>query len=301
MAVVLAGCGGDASAAALKGSGDLRQIGRDRRACPEADRPARRARASRRHATPQAIVHSCPRAQLAALTKRGARPPTWRTAKSPKDNVQGADGFSFGVGYDGHRVSWSDFSDDPPERVLALYRLLDELYEATRPAQRAAAPADRRRRRAVAVRDGRRRARADRRHPALALARGRGDAERLLRKTSSASGARAGRTGRMTHLPHLLGLPRGWPHVTFFDRGRSRTGSSPGSTPTRAPSGRSRGSTTTTTTPAERGPRHAAAPPCSSRPIRRSACSRSTRTRSGSGAEPITESSCDSVNVSVLL
>ena len=37
-------------------------------------------------------------------------------------------------------------------------------------------------------------------------------------RASSACGARAGRTAPNGHLPHLLGLPTGWPHIVFEDR-----------------------------------------------------------------------------------
>ena len=74
-------------------------------------------------------------AQLRSLTGAVAKAKLSST-KSPKDNVQGADGFGYGVSYRGHRVTWSDFSDEPPERVLALYRMLDQLYQAHSPCPR---------------------------------------------------------------------------------------------------------------------------------------------------------------------
>jgi hypothetical protein len=54
-------------------------------------------------------------------------------ARNPKKTGDGADGFSFSVEYGGHRVSWSDFTANPSQRVLRLYSLLDEIYEAYRP------------------------------------------------------------------------------------------------------------------------------------------------------------------------
>ncbi len=130
MAAILLGCGSDASAAALKGSvtygksGGIAGIVEKLTVKPDGRAVA--ASSTRKRS------FTLTKAQLTALTK-AVKAADLAHTKSPKDDLRGADGFSFGVGYDGHRVSWSDFSDDPPKRVLALYRLLDELYEGHAP------------------------------------------------------------------------------------------------------------------------------------------------------------------------
>ena len=109
------------------------QVGWDRRDRPETDRPLRRSRVASAYEAKRTFRLS--KAQLKSLTSAVAKAKLSST-KSPKDNVQGADGFGYGVSYRGHRVSWSDFSDEPPERVLALYRMLDEFYQAHSPCPR---------------------------------------------------------------------------------------------------------------------------------------------------------------------
>jgi len=131
VAVILMGCGNDASAAALKGSVTYGKSGGIAGVVQKLTvRPDGRAVAS---SATRKRSFTLTKAQLTALTK-AVKAADLAHTKSPKDNVQGADGFSFGVGYDSHRVAWSDFSDDPPRRVLALYRLLDDLYESHAPA-----------------------------------------------------------------------------------------------------------------------------------------------------------------------
>ena len=51
----------------------------------------------------------------------------------PKKRGEGNDGFGYSVSYGPHRVNWSDFTADPPERVQRLYSMLDELYERYAP------------------------------------------------------------------------------------------------------------------------------------------------------------------------
>jgi len=91
------------------------------------------------HATTSSAVRKrsfrLSKVQLKALTSAVTKARISRTS-SEKDNVQGADGFSFSVGYNGDKVTWSDFSDKPPQRVLALYELLDGLYTSHAPSQR---------------------------------------------------------------------------------------------------------------------------------------------------------------------
>jgi hypothetical protein len=133
LAAVLAGCGAQADAATLNGpvtygkSGGIAGIVQKLTVHSDGRAVASSSEAKR--------TFRLTRAQLKSLTGAVAKARLSST-KSPKDNVQGADGFGYGVSYRGDRVSWSDFSDDPPERVLALYRMLDELYEANSPCPR---------------------------------------------------------------------------------------------------------------------------------------------------------------------
>ena len=269
------GCGSDASAAALKGSVTYGKTGGIAGVVQNLTvRPDGRAVAA--SATPQAIVQAVQGA-LTALTK-AVKAADLAHTKSPKDNVQGADGFSFGVGYDSHRVTWSDFSDDPPKRVLGCIACSTTLYEQP-PRPLLLIDVDG----VLSLFGTRRRAGADRRHPAPALARGRGDAAHAYGRLRVRLVHGLGGPGRRAPAAPARPAARVAARDVLRPRAATRTGSSPGSTPTRETSARSRGSTTATTTPAGRGPRHAAAPPCSSRPILGSACSRSTRTCSGSG------------------
>ena len=133
LAAVFAGCGAEASAKTLTGpvtygkSGGIAgltqklTVHKDGRAVASSYQAKRSFRLSK--------------AQLKSLTTAVTNAKLSKT-KSKKDNVQGADGFSYGVSYGAHRVSWSDFSDNPPTRVMTLYTLLDELYEANNPCPR---------------------------------------------------------------------------------------------------------------------------------------------------------------------
>jgi hypothetical protein len=133
LAAVFAGCGGEADAKTLSGpvtygkSGGIAGITqkltvqKDGRAVASSDQSKRSFRLTK--------------AQLRSLTKAVTNAKLSKT-KSEKDTVDGADGFGYGVSYRGHKVTWSDFSDEPPERVMRLYRMLDELYEANSPCPR---------------------------------------------------------------------------------------------------------------------------------------------------------------------
>jgi hypothetical protein len=133
LAAIFAGCGGEADAKTLSGpvgygkAGGIAGITQkltihtDGRAVASSSQSKRSFRLTK--------------AQLKSLTTAVGKAKLSKT-KSPKDNVEGADGFGYRVSYRGHKVTWSDFSDEPPERVMALYRMLDELYEANSPCPR---------------------------------------------------------------------------------------------------------------------------------------------------------------------
>jgi hypothetical protein len=133
LAAVFAGCGAEADAKTLSGpvtygkSGGIAGIiqkltvQKDGRAVASSYQSKRSFKLSK--------------TQLKGLTTAVGNAKLSKT-KSPKDNVQGADGFGYGVSYRGYRVTWSDFSDEPPKRVMTLYRMLDELYEANSPCPR---------------------------------------------------------------------------------------------------------------------------------------------------------------------
>jgi hypothetical protein len=133
LAVVLSGCGADASAKTLTGpvtygkSGGI--AGLTQKLTVHSD--GRATAASYRKKASFRLTGQELRALTAAVKKARLS-----STKSPKDDVRGADGFQYGVSYRGDKVTWSDFSDEPPARVLTLYRLLDELYEAHSPCPR---------------------------------------------------------------------------------------------------------------------------------------------------------------------
>lgn len=130
VAAVFAGCGSEASAATLKGtvtygkSGGIAGLTQKLTISKEGRGVASSYQAKR------TFRLTAQQRKLLAETVAKAK---LSSTKSPKDNVQGADGFSYGVGYRGDRVSWSDFSDEPPARVMKLYVLLDELYQRYNP------------------------------------------------------------------------------------------------------------------------------------------------------------------------
>ena len=128
--VLLAACGGEASAATLKGtvtyskSGGIAGLGQELRVQKDGRAVASSYEDKR--------SFKLSRAQLKSLTTAVTKADLAHT-KSPKSTGDGADGFEYGVSYRGHRVHWSDFTDDPPQRVRRLYDLLDELYERYSP------------------------------------------------------------------------------------------------------------------------------------------------------------------------
>jgi hypothetical protein len=125
IAVLFAGCGGDAAAAGLQGkvvyakSGGI--AGLVQKLTVSADGRAIAASQQRKRS------FKLTRAQLRTLTKSVASA-RLNDTKDPKATGQGADGFAYSVAYRGDDVHWDDFTAEPPERVLALYRFLDELY-----------------------------------------------------------------------------------------------------------------------------------------------------------------------------
>ena len=133
LAVAFAGCGAEADAKTLSGpvtygkSGGIAGLVQKLTVQPDGRATASSLNAKR--------SFKLTRAQLKSLTTTVSRAKLSKT-KSKKDNVDGADGFTYGVGYRGHKVTWSDFSDEPPQRVMTLYQLLDELYLANSPCPR---------------------------------------------------------------------------------------------------------------------------------------------------------------------
>jgi uncharacterized protein YbjT (DUF2867 family) len=130
IAALFMGCGADAVAAPLRGkvtyakSGGIAGIVQKLTVTPDGHAVAASSRRKR--------SFKLSRAQLQALTTAVAKARLEDT-KDPKSMGQGADGFSYRVAYHGDDVRWDDFTDQPPRRVLTLYRLLDELYEAHTP------------------------------------------------------------------------------------------------------------------------------------------------------------------------
>jgi hypothetical protein len=130
VAVAFAACGGDASAASLQGSvkygksGGIAGVIQKLTIKPDGSGVTFRSETRR---TFKLGAHTL------KLLENQVRAADLAHARSPKANSQGADGFNYGVEYRGHRVSWSDFTDDPPKRVLRLYVLLDEIYERYAP------------------------------------------------------------------------------------------------------------------------------------------------------------------------
>jgi len=130
IAVLFAGCGGDAVAASLQGkvgyakSGGIAGIVQKLTVSPDG-RAVAASRAGKRS-------FRLTRAELEQLTTAVARARLKQT-KDPKSRSQGADGFSYRVAYRADDVQWDDFTGDPPQRVLALYGLLDDLYQQHSP------------------------------------------------------------------------------------------------------------------------------------------------------------------------
>jgi|SRR4051794_38944332 hypothetical protein len=132
VAVLFAGCGagGDAAAATLRGKVDYAKsggiAGLVQKLTVSPDGRAVAASVERKQ------TFKLSRAQLKALTAAVAKA-RLKDTKDPKSTAQGADGFAYRVAYRGDDVQWDDFTGDPPQRVLALYRFLDDLYEQHAP------------------------------------------------------------------------------------------------------------------------------------------------------------------------
>src|SRR4051794_12609385 len=130
VAVLFAGCGGDAVAASLQAkvgyakSGGIAGVVQKLTVSPD----GRAVAASRDRKRSFRLT----RAQLKRLTTTVAAA-RLKDTKDPKSASQGADGFSYRVAYRGDDVQWDDFSGNPPQRVLALYSVLDDLYEQHSP------------------------------------------------------------------------------------------------------------------------------------------------------------------------
>ena len=129
-AALLAGCGGEAAEAKLKANvryakgGGIAGVSQQLTVRPDGSGVAR-SHESRRSfrvsaATRRAIERAVKTADLAHTS-------------NPKKRGEGADGFGYSVAYGPHRVSWSDFTADPPERVERLFTMLDEIYERYAP------------------------------------------------------------------------------------------------------------------------------------------------------------------------
>jgi hypothetical protein len=130
IAVVFAACGSDASAATLQGnvqygkSGGIAGVVQKLTIRPDGSGFATSYETKR--------TFRVPASRLRQLEK-AVRSADLAHTKSPKASSQGADGFYYGVTYRGHRVAWSDFTADPPKRVVRLYELLAEFYETYGP------------------------------------------------------------------------------------------------------------------------------------------------------------------------
>jgi hypothetical protein len=127
---LLAGCGGETAEARLKAnvryekSGGFAGLSQRLTVRPDGTGVARTLEARRAFKVTAATRRTIERAVRAARLAR---------TRDPRPTGQGADGFEFGVAYGPHKVDWSDFTADPPERVERLYTLLDELYERYAP------------------------------------------------------------------------------------------------------------------------------------------------------------------------
>jgi hypothetical protein len=129
LALIFTGCGGEASAAPLRGSvtygksGGIAGLVQTLTVQPGG----------------RAVAASAERKRSFRLSRAKLKSLTAAVAKADLAHVKsakpgpGADAFTYSVGYRGHRVRWDDFGDDPPPRVLRLYRLLDDLYERHSP------------------------------------------------------------------------------------------------------------------------------------------------------------------------
>src|SRR4051812_35176997 len=112
--LALAACGGQASAATLQGnvkyskSGGIAGVIQNLTVRPDGTGVA--------SAYDRKRAFTLPESRLKVL-ERTVREADLAHTKSPPAG-HGADAFAYGVEYRGHRVAWSDLSDDPPKRVL---------------------------------------------------------------------------------------------------------------------------------------------------------------------------------------
>jgi len=129
-AALVAGCGGTAAEAKLKANvryakgGGIAGISQQLTVRPDGTGVARDYESRRTFSVAAATRRAIERAVRAADLAH---------TKNPRKRGEGADGFAYSVSYGPHRVTWSDFTADPPERVERLYSLLDELYERYAP------------------------------------------------------------------------------------------------------------------------------------------------------------------------
>ncbi len=129
-AALVAGCGGQAAEAKLKANVRYAKGG--------GIAGVRQQLTVRPDGTGVATSHEERRNFKVSASTRRAIERAVRTAdlahtNNPRKRGEGADGFGYTVSYGPHRVTWSDFTADPPERVERLYSLLDELYERYAP------------------------------------------------------------------------------------------------------------------------------------------------------------------------
>ena len=231
LAAVFAGCGSDASAASLKGSVTYGKSGGIAGLAQKLSiKPDGRGVASSLNSKNSFKLS---KTALKSLTSAVAKAKLADT-KSKKDTVEGADGFTYGVGYRGHKV-------DLERLQRRAARARDAPVHPARRTLRALLALPARRPLLLIDVDGvlslfgtGRRARADRRRPALPLQRAAAGAATPSRKTSSASGAPAGRTAPTATCRTCWTSPRAG-RTSTSTQSPARTGSSAASTPTRAP------------------------------------------------------------------
>jgi hypothetical protein len=127
--LALAACGGDASAATLKGSlvyskgGGFAGVVQKLTVRPDGSGVASSHERRRSFTLPPARRRAVERAVTAADLAH---------TRSPRQG-EAADAFTYRISYRGHSVTWSDAGDDPPARVQRLHSLLDEIYERYAP------------------------------------------------------------------------------------------------------------------------------------------------------------------------
>jgi len=130
VAIAFAACGNDASAATLQGSVQYGKSGGIAGVIQKLTIKPDGSGVASTYETKRSFRLG---ANTLRLVEKAVRDANLAHTRSPKADSQGADGFNYGVAYRGHRVSWSDFTADPPKRVVRLYVLLDEIYERYAP------------------------------------------------------------------------------------------------------------------------------------------------------------------------